>query len=646
MSDGVRLAVNLFMPASAKRGEKFPALLEYLPYRKDDWTAARDYPIHAYFAQRGYVSARVDIRGTGSSEGQTPEREYSEQEQRDGLEAIGWLAGQPWSNGNVGMFGISWSGFNSIQLAMRHPPALKAIMAFCATEELFKEDIHYIDGMMHVDEFELAMDLQNALTPSPEFRLDEDTLKTRFDAPPWFLLYLRQQRDGPFWKRPVGGGLDAIRIPVFVIGGWLDGYRDSIPRMLERVKAPVKAIIGPWNHTFPHDAVPGPAIEWREIAVRWWDQWLKGIDTGIVDEPRVAVYMRHWHPPDLNLAEVPGEWRNEEDWPPRGARDDTLFLGPEHTLGQDTPGSAVHTLKYVPSAGVEAGFWWGELTTDQRPADAFSLVYDSAPLEKETAILGRPRAILNASATAPLANWFARLSDVAPDGAVSLVAGGGLAGAQRDSAAEPTVLEPGRLYPLQVEMHVTSWVFARGHRIRLAISNALWPMIWPTPYAMTTSLELGGKPPSRLVLPVVPLDSPSRPSFVAPVPPSDADRAPNARTTGDTWPGEWTVHRDEFRATTRVEWQGDDAMEFTWGKMKDHEHLTHEVNDTHPEAAVVRGEAETEVQLPGRTLVWRTWLEVRSDSGNFLYEYKRQLLEGGRVIREKAWKEIIPRDHQ
>jgi uncharacterized protein len=140
MPDGVRLAATLYMPADLKAGERVPALLEYLPYRKDD--DAADYGNHAYFARHGYVGARVDIRGFGNSGGAPPTREYSAQEQEDGEHIIEWLARQPWSNGNVGMFGISWGGFISIQMAMRRPPALKAILAVAATEALFTEDVH------------------------------------------------------------------------------------------------------------------------------------------------------------------------------------------------------------------------------------------------------------------------------------------------------------------------------------------------------------------------------------------------------------------------------------------------------------------------------------------------------------------------
>ena len=380
MKDGVRLSVTLYMPDGGKAGEKFPAVLEYHPYRKDDATASRDYPIYSYFVRRGYVCARVDIRGFGASEGVPTDREYSEQEQLDGLQIIAWLAHQPWSNGNVGMMGISWSGFNSLQMAMRHAPELKAIIAVAATAELFHDDVHYMDGMAHVDEFELNMDMAPGMTGAPDYTLDEKVLGPRFDAPPWSLMYLKHQRDGTFWRSPVRP-YSEIKIPCFIIGGLLDGYRDSVTDMLQQTKAPLKAIVGPWNHTFPHDAVPGPQIEWRNEAVRWWDYWLKGRDTGVLQDPKLVIYMQHWHPPDPNLTNVPGEWRREDGWPPRDVRETVFFPQPNHTLDKAAPQDDVHQLKYVPSVGVESGFWWGELLSDPRPVDAFSLVYDSAPLK-------------------------------------------------------------------------------------------------------------------------------------------------------------------------------------------------------------------------------------------------------------------------
>jgi len=642
MKDGVRLAVSLYMPTEARADEKFPALLEYLPYRKDDGTVERDYPLHTYFAHRGYVTARVDIRGTGASEGETPDREYSQREQEDGEEVIAWLARQAWSNGNIGMFGISWGGFNSIQMAMRRPPALKAIIAVCATEDLYNEDVHYIDGMMHVDEFEVAMDLDQALSRSPDFPVDDKTLAARFDKEPWSLNYMRHQRQSEFWHEPVRG-LDSIQIPVFMIGGMLDGYRDSIPRMLERMKVPMKAIIGPWNHTFPDDAVPGPEIEWRSEAVRWWDYWLKGQDTGIMQGPQIAVYMQHWHGPDLNLQTVPGDWRNEERWPPPETKAQTLYLGSGHALHNSAPSVAVDSLRYVPSTGVEAGFWWGDLTVDQRPADAFSLVYDSQPLEEDLAILGRADAELKVSSSAPLADWFARLSDVAPDGTVTLVTGAGINGAQRDSQTNPTDLEPEKIYSLKIKLHLTSWVFPKGHRIRLAVSNSWWPTVWSTPYAMTTSLHVGGENASRLVLPVVPVMPASQPEFEKP---EASDHLTDIHSEGYPWPGEYHVTRDEVRQATHVLWQGSDASQYPWGKQTHHEQLNYDVEDAHPEINVVKGDSDTTFELKDRTLLYRGHLEMRSDQKAFYYTYHRELLQNGRVIRQKSWQETIPRDHQ
>jgi len=642
MKDGVRLAATLYMPDGAKVDEKFPALLEYLPYRKDDGTAAGDYPKHAYFAQRGYVGVRVDIRGFGASEGVPPEREYSEQEQVDGEQVIAWLAGQPWCNGKVGMFGISWGGFTAMQMAMRHPPALKAILAAHATAELFHDDVHYVDGMAHVDEFELNMDMAQGWLGAPDYSLDEKVLGPRFDTPPWSLLYLRHQRDGPFWRDRVRP-LSEITTPTFLIGGLQDGYRDNVPDMLMKSKAPIKAIVGPWNHSFPNDADFGPRVEWRDQAVRWFDYWLKGRDTGVQNDPRLVIYMQHWHMPDPTLQSVPGEWRREDVWPPKDATNTALFLQGNHSLEPTAGTHVTHQLKYVPTVGVEAGFWWGELLSDPRPVDAFSLVYDSEPLENEQAILGRPHALLRASASAPLANWFARLSDVAPDGTVTQITGAGLNGSQRESMTNPRDLERGKIYPLDIEMHLTSWVFPKGHRIRVAISNSLWPMVLPTPYAMTTSLDLGGTDGSRIVLPVVQAHGTAAPEFS---PPQTSEERTDIENEGFPWPGEWTVERDEARQKTTVHWKGKDGYEYSWGTQNDFESLTYDGDDAHPETSSVRGEAESVFALKGRTLVWRGHLLVSTDQKNFYYKYTRELLKDGQMVKAKTWQETIPRDHQ
>ncbi len=171
MPDGIQLAADLYMPADIPAGEHLPVLLAYTPYRKNDSRGSK-YRMYTYFVKRGYVVARVDIRGTGNSQGRTIPYEYSEIELSDGDAVIAWLAKQDWSNGNVGMFGISWGGFNSIQMAVRKPPALKAFVALMATEDLYQEDVHYMDGIIHIDSWMMSHDLSNAMPGAPEFRLD------------------------------------------------------------------------------------------------------------------------------------------------------------------------------------------------------------------------------------------------------------------------------------------------------------------------------------------------------------------------------------------------------------------------------------------------------------------------------------------
>jgi hypothetical protein len=647
MGDGVRLAADLFLPVG-RPGERFPVLLEYLPYRKLE-ARDRNYGLYSYFVKRGYVVARVDIRGTGQSEGRLVPHEYSDIENDDGEAVIAWLAKQPFSSGAVGMFGISWGGFNSIHLAMRRPSALKAILAVDATDDLYQDDVHFIDGMMHVDSWEMGQDLMNMMPAAPDYRIDERYFAERFDTPPWILTYKKQQRYGPFWKRTtLKERYAAVKVPAFLIGGWYDGYRDSVPRMLEKLEAPVKAIVGPWHHAYPHDAYPKPQIEWRHEAVRWFDQWLKGRDTGIRDEPRLSVYVRRFHPPGPSLEEAPGEWRFEEGWPVGRLREQTLHPRPDHGLGEGVPAEAVHSLRNVPTNGIEAGgpvMWYGDVAPDQRPTDAFSLVYDTAPLDDDLEILGLPRAHLQVSADAPLAKWFVRLSDVAPDGAVTLVAQAGQNGAHRESDEHPKALEPGREFPLEIEMHFTSWVFPKGHRMRLAVNNAQWPMLWPTPHPVTTTLRLG--PDTRLLLPVVPHEERPRPRFLAPAEDPDLPGYGTLQEETTSGYGEISrVERDVAKRSTRVIATNAGGRQYPWAESRFEETITHEASDDHPEAASVRGEYRNTITLPGRTLVFEYDTHFRSDAQSFRYTGTKRLRENGVLVRERTWDEAIPRDHQ
>jgi uncharacterized protein len=647
MPDGVNLAATQYLPADGGAGQ-VPVLLEYLPYRKDDAMLSRDYELYAYMTRHGYAGARVDIRGTGSSGGELPEGEYTEQEQRDAEEVIAWLACRPWCTGAVGMWGISWGGFNSIQVALRRPPALKAIIAVDASDDLFHDDVHYIDGLLHLDEYALMIDHLNALPPAPDFPVDEQILARRVDSPPWLMTWLAQQRDGPYWRRAsLRPDYQRLAVPAFLIGGWYDGYRDSVPRMLAASAAPVKAMIGAWNHTWPHAAEYGPVIEWRAEAVRWWDHWLKGAENGIMSEPPVTVYVRHWHPPGCDLKELPGQWRSETALPPERTRYDVWYCGPDGTLAADPPADGAVQLRYVPSTGAEAGMWWGELTLDQRGADAFSLSFDSAPLADDLEILGFGQVDIYGSGTAEPLNWFARLCDVAPDGAVTLVTGAGRPGRpdpMRDVpgpagpvASGPPADGPAGLLPLQ--LHVTSWVFPRGHRIRLALSNAMWPMIWPTPHPAVATVRLGLRG-TRLVLPVVPYQPRPEPEFPAPDP---AEHADGVRHVGDIVPDRWTAQRDES-GTSAIWWRAGSANDFPWGRIFDEEYLRYEVHDDRPANASARGEARTEIHLDGRLLIATSVLDLDGDETSIRYRYRRELRCNGTLVREHSWDRRFRRD--
>jgi uncharacterized protein len=644
MPDGVALAATLYLPPGTDT-TPVPVVLEYLPYRKDD-AVGRNLELNSYLTRRGIGGARVDIRGTGKSEGALPEGEYTEQEQLDAEAVIAWLADQPWCTGAVGMWGISWGGFNSIQIAMRQPPppALKAIIAVEASDDMFHDDVHYIDGLLHLDEYAVMIDQLNMLPPSPDYLLDEQVLARRFDSEPWLMTWLGQQQDGPYWRRhSLRTDYSRLTVPAFLIAGWWDGYRDSVFRMTQNCSAPVRALIGPWNHTWPHDAVPGPPVEWRARAVRWWDHWLKGIDTGVLDEPMADVYVQTWRPPDPDLTELPGRWRSEDALPPARTRYEVLYCGPGRTLSPDPGPDDSERLRYVPSAGIEAGHWWGELTVDQRGADAYSLVWDGAPLEQDTEILGFCRVEIHGGADASPLNWFARVSDVAPDGTTTLVAGGG-----RSDRPDP-LRDPARPLPdeghgpeadwLPLQLHACSWVFPRGHRIRLAISNAMWPMIWPTPHPATATVRLGATG-TKLVLPVVPAAGRPVPEFEKP---ESAEQLDGVHSWGDVLPVRWTLVRDD-KGVAAISWRGTAGTAYPWGRVIDEEYLRYEVDDDRPAEASARGEARTEVHLPDRLLVFSSALDLDGDAGSLRYRFTRELRRDGVLIRERSWERRFRRD--
>ncbi|GMU58124.1 MAG: peptidase S15 [Candidatus Xenobia bacterium] len=618
MPDGVRLSVTWFRPQPLEPGERFPVLLEMLPYRKDDMFYQRDYPLHAYFARRGYATLKVDIRGTGSSEGVLPPCEYSEQEIKDALTVIDQASRLSWTNGRVGMFGISWGGFNAIQVAMRNPPALKAILPVHASDDLYQDDVHYLDGVLHYDQYHMEINRDNALPDSLEYRIDEAYFRDRFDREPWFFTYLRHQQDGPFWRqRSQRFRPGALKVPVYAIGGLQDFYRDTPLRLLQSAPL-VKVEVGNWGHDWPDTGTPGPNYEWRQRALEWWDFWLKDRGPGLQAEKPLLVYQRG------------AGWRLEE-WPVRGTRLTRLYPLRNRLEARPADGPEL-SLQYAPGRGVQAGVWWDDATEDVSADAEGALVFDSAPVTEPVGIVGLPRVHLRARSSAPLAHWSVRLEDVAPDGKVQLVTGAVLNGSQRASRTSPSPLPLDELVDLPLELHFTTWTFQPGHRIRLSVSNAQFQMVWPSPHKMTTHLKPGER--TWLELPVVPAIG-QAPELPAPEPRETRPDAESLASRGMPFRYE--------RKPGLVIWEGEDAFRIQDRTFRVHEKLTHRVDSAQPANASMHAESSVTIELPGRILALQTLMRVQSDADHFHAFYRRVLSENGRKVRERNFEESFVR---
>ncbi|MEO9337664.1 CocE/NonD family hydrolase [Mesorhizobium sp. SB112] len=500
MSDGCRLAARLWLPDDAEQNP-VPAILEYIPYRKRDGTRTRDEPMHGYFASKGYAAIRVDMRGSGESDGHMAD-EYVQQEQDDALEVIDWLSRQPWCSGNVGMMGKSWGGFNCLQVAALRPPALKAIIPVCFTDDRFTDDVHYMGGCLLNDNLwwgAIMMAYQSrALDPVIVGEEWRERWRERLETLPHFQhLWLEHQRYDDYWKHgSICEDFSSIEVPVLAWSGWADSYTNAVFRVMEHLSVPRRAIVGPWAHVYPHDGTPTPAIGFLQEAVRWWDQWLKGIDTGIMDEPMVRAYVEAPVPPTGTRMHAPGRWVAEPSWPSPGIEGRTLWLNDGGKLSTDAKPVATLKIRSPQSTGKAGGEWMGagcpgEAPTDQRLDDGNALVFDSDLIEQDFEILGAPELSLRLSADAPVAQIAVRLSDVLPDGQVTRVSYQVMNLTHRDSHENPEPLEPGKFYDVKVKLCDCGHRFNAGHKVRIAISSAYWPMVWPAPTAATISLVAG-----------------------------------------------------------------------------------------------------------------------------------------------------------
>jgi putative CocE/NonD family hydrolase len=503
LPDGRALAARLWLPEGAG---PVPAILEYLPYRHRDGTAARDATTHPVFAAEGFACVRVDIAGSGDSDGLFDD-EYSEQEMRDGEAVIAWIAAQDWCDGAVGMIGISWGGFNGLQLAARRPPALKAVVTMCSTVDRFADDIHYMGGCLLTDNFNWGAQMTAYMSrpPDPAMRADwrarwiERIERMPFLAADW----LRRPVRDDYWRHgSVCEDWGAITAPTLAIGGWNDAYVNAPVALAENLSAPVRALIGPWEHKYPHISRILPADLHGE-ALRWFGRWLGGRETGAEASPAFRFWLtEHDGPPSPLYGPRPGGWAAEARWPSPDVRPRALSLTPDG-LGERAAEGVIPVATPL-SVGRKAAYFCpgmridNEFAPDQREDDARSVCFDLAPLAAPLEIVGRPELEIAFRADRPAAQLVARLCDVAPDGTSMRVSYRALNLTHHAGHDRPRALRPGETARARIALNACAHRFRRGHRLRLALSTAYWPVLWPSPAPATVTLDLAG---CRLILP-------------------------------------------------------------------------------------------------------------------------------------------------
>ncbi|HVZ00503.1 MAG TPA: CocE/NonD family hydrolase [Dongiaceae bacterium] len=637
MSDGVKLAARLWLPEG--ESGRVPVVMEWIPYRQSDMTAVGDSMLHGWFARHGIAAIRVDIRGSGNSQGVLID-EYLAQEQDDAVETIAWLAAQPWCNGSVGMIGISWGGFACLQVAARRPPALKAIITCCSTDDRYRDDVHYMGGCLLSDGITWGSGLlgQLARPPDPAHVGDDwrAMWQARLDAlqPPLVSWLAHPTRDR-FWRHgSVCEDYSAITCAVYAVGGWTDGYSDAILRLMEHLSAPRKALIGPWTHVYPQWGTPGPAVGFLQEALRWWNQWLKGEETGIMGEPMI----RFWHGenlrPDARSPSIEGDWRGLPAWP---ASPDTAGLHLRLDEGRLSERSARNG-RAIPVAtpmicGVTGGEWCPldgggsgpEFQTDQRLDDGLSVCFDTERLETAVELVGKPVLEADVSLSGPVSILALRLCDVAADGTSARVTFG------LHRVERPAGVGPGEVFRTRLPLKGVAYRFRPGHRIRLAVSTAYWPMAWPEPGQAGLTLHLGA---ARLDIPLMPKAAVALPPLPPPVTaapiPHEILRPESIRrlTSIDAATGRTSLTIETKRQATRI-----DGIEFHSDGYE-----VFSILPGDPASAHVLITRTMHMNRPGWAIRLETSTELGVVDGRFALDCRLAAYENDQPVYSRGWR--------
>jgi len=648
MSDGCRLSARVWMPVKAEQ-EPMPVILEHLPYRKRDGTIVRDQFTHPWFAGHGYVCIRTDIRGNGESEGLMKD-EYSQQELADAREIIEWAAGQSWCNGNVGMIGISWGGFNGLQLAYMQPDALKAVVTVCSTVDRYADDIHYKGGCLLGENFGWASNMLSYSSRPPDPALvGEDRwlamwqhrLETvEFDLSTW----LRHQHRDDYWKHgSVCEDYSRITAAVLTVGGWHDGYRNTISHLVENLDSPVKGIVGPWIHKYPHYAAPAPAIGFLQECKRWWDRYLKDIDNGVEKEPAYRTYLMDSVKPKRWLDKRPGRWIAEDQWPSANINYTRFYLDADDSLSS-TPGKTNAVISSPQNCGASAGEYFpfafsDELPDEQSDDDKGSLCYTSDALQSSLDLVGAPSVALSLIPDSTNAQIAVRLLDIRPDGQSALVTYGVLNLTHIHSHEHPNALLPGHQIDFKITLDQIACHIPAGHKLRIALSNAYWPTIWPSPVktklnVLAGTLELPVRNPSDKTTDEISFEPPEGATHWQPV---EIRPAAYQRTmTTDSSTGVVTI-----------------SISNDFGENEDTVHglisgeKLQELWSIHPDDPLSAKVSTHWEQTGGRPQsMWKTEVKtsMHSDETTFYFEAELTATLNGKSYFDKSFKDEVPRD--
>lgn len=640
--DEITLSADVYRPAS---GEPVPAILEQVPYRKDDVAAVRDRLLGRALAERGFALVRVDVRGTGRSEGLAVD-EYTEAEQEDGAETVAWLAEQDWCSGAVGAYGVSYGGFAALQLASRRPPGLGAIAAVYATDDRYTDDVHYYGGALCALElvhYPLRMLAMNALPPGPP--LDEagrtDWLERIDRTPPWVVRWLAEQRDGPYWRNgSLRPAYERIACPTLLVGGWRDGYVNAAVRMAQRLQAASSLVVGPWPHVRPNLAHVPPTIDLVGLLASWFGRHLRGDSSD--DEPGSLVYVQDFDDPSRVPERISGTWRRFRGWPNGGGTVVRLHLDSAGRLSEAPGPPAELALEHAPHAGTQTGIWCPPppphgLPGDQRPDELHALTFTTAPLEEELVCLGFPRVRVSVAHPGPTALLSAKLADVDAAGRSQLVTRGVLNLSHRESHEDPTPLPPSEWTPVEVELNATAWRFPPGHRLRLALASSDWPTVWPAPTTQRLRVRVGAG--ASLALPLAP---PGKSVHVEPAPPWTREPALTSGTPAATW----RVVRDGLARAAGIEatWDHGYAVSDTETSVRETRRFLAMASETDPLDVVVEGDISFELSRPDVTARTSGHARFTCAESEFGAELSLEIEADGQVFARRTWYERVPRD--